>query len=115
MAEELVRQTELMKLSSGVKPKPQEFANTLWAFATAGIRVEAHVKLATLMADTLDEGNGAFFDGSYFKPQELANSGMIYCKRVVVSLFQTSHHHLLFFYSLGSCHTSFQTNKQWCQ
>eukprot|EP00956_Cyclotella_meneghiniana_P043599 scaffold278308_cov96-Cyclotella_meneghiniana.AAC.1 len=74
VAEELVRQTELMKLSSGVKPKPQEFANTLWAFATAGIRVEAHVKLATLMADTLDEGNGAFFDGSYFKPQELANS-----------------------------------------
>ena len=111
MAEELVRQTELMKLSSGVKPKPQEFANTLWAFATAGIWVEAYVKLATLMANTLDEGNGAFFDGSYFKPQELANSGMIPESSSFVVLDLSSS----FFHSMGSCHSSFKTNKQRCQ
>jgi hypothetical protein len=51
-----------------------EFANTLWAFATSGIRADAHVKLAKLMADGMDEGDGSFF-GGYFKPQELANSG----------------------------------------
>jgi hypothetical protein len=74
VAEELLRQTAMAKVDEELKPKPQEFANTLWAFATAGVRVQSLVKLTKVMADSLDEGNGEFF-GGYFKPQEFANSG----------------------------------------
>lgn len=74
VAKELLRQTEQGKVEDGTKPKPQEFANTIWAFATAGIRVDAYVRLVKLMADALDDGDGGFF-GGYFKPQELSNSG----------------------------------------
>lgn len=74
VAEELLRQTAMSMVDVKLKPKPQEFANTLWAFATAGIRVDALVKLTKVMADRLDAENGQFF-GGYFKPQELANSG----------------------------------------
>eukprot|EP00804_Cyclotella_cryptica_P031368 CCRYP_012184-RH/>CCRYP_012184-RH protein AED:0.21 eAED:0.21 QI:390/1/1/1/0.8/0.66/6/200/821 len=73
VAQELIRQTELMKKEGGMKPKPQEFSNTLWAFATAGIRGNAQVSLTKLMADAMDDGGGQFF-GGYFKPQEFSNS-----------------------------------------
>lgn len=75
-----------MKNDGSVKPKPQEFANTLWAFATAGIRVDAYVKLTKLMADTMEECSGKFFDG-HFKPQELANSGEE--RKCAVTVFKT--------------------------
>ena len=74
VAEELIRQTELMSKEDGVKPKPQEFSNTIWAFATAAVRGEAQVKLEKLLADAMDEGDGQFF-GTDFKPQEFANTG----------------------------------------
>ena len=74
VAKELLRQTEQGKMEDRTKPKPQEFANTIWAFATAGIRVDSYVRLVRLMADALDEGDGSFY-GGYFKPQELSNSG----------------------------------------
>ena len=78
VAQELMRQTELMKKDGGMKPKPQEFSNTLWAFATSGIRGDAQVSLTKLMADSMDDGGGQFF-GGYFKPQEFANSGVSRC------------------------------------
>ena len=43
-----------------------EFSNTVWAFATAGIRGNAQVELIKFLADALDEGNGLFF-GLEFK------------------------------------------------
>ena len=43
-----------------------EFSNTIWAFATAGVRGVAQVELIRFLADALDEGNGLFF-GFEFK------------------------------------------------
>lgn len=54
-------------------PKPQELSNTIWAFATAGIRGRTQVELVKYIADALDEGAGQFF-GHHFKPQERSNT-----------------------------------------
>jgi hypothetical protein len=54
-------------------PKPQELSNTIWAFATAGIRGRTQVKLVKFIADALDAGDGPFF-GHQFKPQERSNT-----------------------------------------
>jgi len=43
-----------------------ELSNTIWAFATAGIRGDRQVELVKFIADTLDEGSGNFF-GVQFK------------------------------------------------
>jgi hypothetical protein len=53
-------------------PKPQELSNTIWAFATAGVRSETQVNLVKYLADVLDVGDGQFF-GHSFKPQERSN------------------------------------------
>jgi len=55
-----------------VGPKPQELSNTIWAFATAGVRSETQVNLVKYLADALDVGCGQFF-GHSFKPQERSN------------------------------------------
>ena len=54
-------------------PKPQELSNTIWAFATAGIRGSTQVELVKFIADALDAGDGQFF-GHQFKPQERSNT-----------------------------------------
>ena len=94
VAQELMRQTSKAELEREGKrgPKPQgticnssfliyvyasahlhshgsldtEFSNTIWAFATAGVRGVAQVELIRFLADALDEGNGLFF-GFEFK------------------------------------------------
>ena len=43
-----------------------ELSNTVWAFATAGIRGDTLVELVKFMGDALDEGDGGFF-GFQFK------------------------------------------------
>ena len=43
-----------------------EFSNTIWAFATAGVRGISQVELIRFVADSMDEGNGLFF-GFEFK------------------------------------------------
>ena len=48
------------------KTKITELSNTIWAFATAGIRGDTQVELVKFMADALDEGRGQFF-GFQFK------------------------------------------------
>lgn len=75
VAAELIRQTDFeLERGGGQGPRPQELSNTIWAFATAGIRGEQQIELIKFAADALDEGEGLFF-GNEFKPQELANSG----------------------------------------
>lgn len=54
-------------------PKPQELSNTIWAYATAGIRGSTQVELVKFIADALDAGDGQFF-GHQFKPQERSNT-----------------------------------------
>jgi hypothetical protein len=48
-------------------------SNTIWAFATAGIRGSTQVELVKFIADALDAGDGQFF-GHQFKPQERSNT-----------------------------------------
>ena len=43
-----------------------ELSNTIWAFATAGVRGDTQVELVKFIADALDEGGGLFF-GLRFK------------------------------------------------
>lgn len=54
------------------RPKPQEFSNSVWAFASAGLRGEGQIKLIDGVADTLDHNDGAIVQD--FKPQELSNT-----------------------------------------
>ena len=74
VAAELIRQTGYALEQGGQGPRPQELSNTIWAFATAGIRGQQHIELVKFAANALDEGEGLFF-GNAFKPQELANTG----------------------------------------
>eukprot|EP00986_Skeletonema_menzelii_P013287 scaffold7617_cov240-Skeletonema_menzelii.AAC.2 len=74
VAAELIRQTGYALERGGQAPRPQELSNTIWAFATAGIRGEQQIELVKFAANALDEGEGLFF-GNEFKPQELANTG----------------------------------------
>eukprot|EP00557_Chaetoceros_sp_GSL56_P007928 CAMPEP_0176489526 /NCGR_PEP_ID=MMETSP0200_2-20121128/7338_1 /TAXON_ID=947934 /ORGANISM="Chaetoceros sp., Strain GSL56" /LENGTH=1134 /DNA_ID=CAMNT_0017886679 /DNA_START=321 /DNA_END=3722 /DNA_ORIENTATION=+ len=55
-----------------LRPKPQEFSNSVWAFASAGLRGDGQVKLIEGVADILDHDNGAIVQD--FKPQELSNT-----------------------------------------
>jgi hypothetical protein len=55
-----------------LRPKPQEFSNSVWAFASAGLRGEGLVKLIEQVAEILDHDNGAIVQD--FKPQELSNT-----------------------------------------
>ena len=80
VATELMRQTTGGVVEGGVRnesgvigPKPQELSNTIWAFATAGIRSRTQVELVKFIADALDAGDGQFF-GHQFKPQERSNT-----------------------------------------
>lgn len=54
------------------RPKPQEFSNSVWAFASVGLRCDGQVKLIEGVADILDHENGAIVED--FKPQELSNT-----------------------------------------
>ena len=47
-----------------------ELSNTIWAFATAGLRGDTQVDLVKFIADALDEGSGSFF-GFQFKRESL--------------------------------------------
>lgn len=47
-----------------------ELSNTIWAFATAGLRGDTQVDLVKFIADALDEGSGSFF-GFQFKREPL--------------------------------------------
>ena len=47
-------------------PPSQELSNTIWAFATSGVRGNAQVQLVKFIADALDDGDGQFF-GADFK------------------------------------------------
>jgi hypothetical protein len=54
-----------------IMPNPQEFSNTIWAFAKADIQTESQTKFIAKLADILDE------DPDYarkFKPQEISNT-----------------------------------------
>jgi hypothetical protein len=81
VATELMRQTTTGEVVGGgvrneggvIGPKPQELSNTIWAFATAGIRSRTQVELVKFIADALDAGDGQFF-GHQFKPQERSNT-----------------------------------------
>ena len=39
----------------------QELSNTIWAFATSGVRGNTQVQLVKFIADALDDGDGQFF------------------------------------------------------
>ena len=54
------------------RPKPQEFSNSVWAFASAGLRGEGQIRLVDGVADILDHNDGAIVQD--FKPQELSNT-----------------------------------------
>ena len=47
-------------------PPSQELSNTIWAFATSGVRGNTQVQLVKFIADALDDGDGQFF-GADFK------------------------------------------------
>jgi len=53
-------------------PKPQEFSNSVWAFASAGVRCQGQVNLIQCVAETLDRNDGEIV--KEFKPQELSNT-----------------------------------------
>lgn len=53
-------------------PKPQEFSNSVWAFASAGLRGSGQIELLKYIADTFDGDNGRFV--RQFKAQELSNT-----------------------------------------
>jgi hypothetical protein len=54
------------------EPKPQEYSNSVWSFASSGIRSEGQIKLIQTVADKMDENDGALVQ--HFKPQELSNT-----------------------------------------
>lgn len=54
------------------EPKPQEYSNSVWSFASSGIRSDGQIKLVQTVADKMDENNGALVQ--HFKPQELSNT-----------------------------------------
>jgi len=54
------------------RPKPQEFSNSVWAFASAGLRGEGQIRLVDGVAGILDHNDGAIVQD--FKPQELSNT-----------------------------------------
>lgn len=76
LSEQLVKRLEdKSKFTSKDKkqrPKPQEFSNSVWAFASAGLRNEGQIKLIEAVADVLDYNDGAIL--KEFKPQELSNT-----------------------------------------
>jgi len=47
-------------------------SNSVWAFASAGLRGQGQINLIAGVADTLDHNNGAIVQD--FKPQELSNT-----------------------------------------
>jgi hypothetical protein len=53
-------------------PKPQEFSNSIWAFASSGLRGSGQIRLVQYIADIMDENNGEIV--SLYKPQELSNT-----------------------------------------
>lgn len=63
LADELERSAEI--------PKPQEFSNTIWAFATAGYTGENQRRLLELVAGYLEKDPKWI---SSFKPQEVSNT-----------------------------------------
>jgi hypothetical protein len=76
LSEQLVKSME-DKSKLGVedkrkRPKPQEFSNSVWAFASAGLRGEGQIRLVDGVADILDHNDGAIVQD--FKPQELSNT-----------------------------------------
>jgi hypothetical protein len=64
--------SKLYSKNKNLRPKPQEFSNSVWAFASAGLRGEGQVKLIDGVAEILDYDNGAIVKD--FKPQELSNT-----------------------------------------
>lgn len=54
------------------EPKPQEYSNSVWSFASSSIRSEGQIKLVQTVADKMDENDGALV--KHFKPQELSNT-----------------------------------------
>lgn len=52
--------------------KPQEMSNSVWAFATAGVRGEGQLSLIRYVADAFSKEDGSLV--SNFKPQELSNT-----------------------------------------
>lgn len=54
------------------EPKPQEYSNSVWSFASSGIRSDGQVQLVRTVADKMDEDNGKLVQE--FKPQELSNT-----------------------------------------
>ena len=48
------------------------YSNSIWAFASAGVRCEGQKQLIQCVAETLDENDGEIVQD--FKPQELSNT-----------------------------------------
>ena len=68
-------------------------SNSIWAFASAGIRCDGQRRLIQCVADTLDQDNGKIL--REFKPQELSNT---------VSFVKTIEDYYSFIY-FGKTHT----------
>lgn len=68
-----------------------ELSNTVWAFATAGIRGDTLVELIKFMADALDEGDGGFF-GFQFKRMSHGSTLCVYCSLYSLLANVVAHH-----------------------
>ena len=90
--------TQILNNSFFFLPPSQELSNTIWAFATSGVRGNTQVQLVQFIADALDDGDGQFF-GADFKRTFL----LTFCS---VLLFHT---YILIIFAIFPVHLSSRT------